>query len=106
MYIENQFFISSTYYEGTEIQNRIGDALVERIIRAHRNNEDWKCVVVIPLMPGFESEIDEKNGLSVRMIMQFQYLTISHGPNSIFGKLFKQNINPEDYIQFFSTKVG
>lgn len=104
VYIENQFFISSTFYEGTEIENKIGDALVRRIVRAHRNKEQWKCVVVIPLMPGFESEIDEKNGLSVRMIMQLQYLTISHGPNSIFGKLFQHNINPEDYIQFFSLR--
>lgn len=104
VYIENQFFISSTFYESTEIENRIGDAIVERIVRAHRRNEQWKCVVVIPLMPGFESEIDEKNGLSVRMIMQLQYLTISHGPNSIFGKLFRQNINPEDYLQFFSLR--
>lgn len=104
VYIENQFFISSTFYEGTEIENRIGDSLYERIVRAHRNNENWKCVVVIPLMPGFESEIDEKNGLSVRMIMQLQYLTISHGSESIFGKLFKKNINPEDYIQFFSLR--
>lgn len=88
IYIENQFFISSTFYEGTKIENKIGDALVRRIIRAHRNKEQWKCVVVIPLMPGFESEIDEKNGLSVRMIMQFQYLTISHGPNSILADCF------------------
>lgn len=104
VYIENQFFISSTFYEGTEIENKIGDALVRRIIRAHRNKEQWKCVIVIPLMPGFESEIDDKNGLSVRMIMQLQYLTISRGPNSIFRRLVEQDINPEDYIQFFSLR--
>lgn len=104
VYIENQFFISSTFYEGTEIENKIGDALVRRIIRAHRNKEQWKCVIVIPLMPGFESEVDDKSGLSVRMIMQLQYLTISRGPNSIFRRLVEQDINPEDYIQFFSLR--
>lgn len=104
VYIENQFFITSTYFENTKIENRIGDALVERIVRAHSNGERWKAIVVVPLMPGFESEVDEKEGLSVRVIMQCQYLSINHGPNSIFGRLYKVGITPEDYIQFFSLR--
>lgn len=104
VYIENQFFITSTMFENTKIENRIGDALVDRIITAHKNQQKWKAVIVIPLMPGFESEVDEKEGLSVRVIMQCQYLSINHGPNSIFGRLYAQGINPEDYIQFFSLR--
>lgn len=104
VYIENQFFITSTMFEKTKIENRIGDALVERIIRAHNNQEKWKAVIVIPLMPGFESEVDEKDGLSVRVIMQCQYLSINHGANSIFGRLYKAGIAPDDYIQFFSLR--
>ena len=34
VYIENQFFITSCTVEGTKIRNGIGDALVERVIRA------------------------------------------------------------------------
>lgn len=104
VYIENQFFITSTSVDGTVIDNRIGDALVDRIIRANANGEKWKAVIVIPLMPGFESQVDEAEGSAVRVIMQCQYKSISRGEASIFGKLKKMKINPYDYIQFFSLR--
>ncbi|KAK6463764.1 phospholipase D [Scheffersomyces coipomensis] len=104
VYIENQFFVTSTIVDGTEIQNRIGDALVDRIIRAHSEKKAWRAVIIIPLMPGFESQVDEPDGSSVRVIMQCQYRSISRGRYSIFGKLQALNINPDDYIQFFSLR--
>jgi phospholipase D1/2 len=104
VYIENQFFITSTVVDGTRIENHIGDALVERIMRADKNGEDWKAIIVIPLMPGFESQVDEAEGSSVRLIMQCQYLSISIGPHSIFARLEAAGIHPDDYIQFFSLR--
>lgn len=58
VYIENQFFISSCVVDGDRIRNHLGDAIVERAIRAYRNGEQWKCVVVIPLMPGFQNTVE------------------------------------------------
>ncbi|KAK9464553.1 hypothetical protein V1512DRAFT_212936 [Lipomyces arxii] len=104
VYIENQFFISSTTVDGEVIENAIGDALVERIMRAHKHKEDWRAVIIIPLVPGFEAEVHQQDGTSVRLIMQCQYRSISRGSNSIFGRLNKAGINPEDYIQFFSLR--
>ncbi|KAK9323205.1 hypothetical protein V1517DRAFT_320990 [Lipomyces orientalis] len=104
IYIENQFFISSTTIDGTVIENQIGDAIVERIMRAHKHDEDWRAVIIIPLMPGFEAEVDEQDGTSVRLIMQCQFRTISRGPYSIFGRLERAGINPEDYIHFFALR--
>ncbi|KAI5820629.1 phospholipase D active site motif-containing protein [Pyronema omphalodes] len=104
VYIENQFFITSTNVEGTKIINQIGDALVERIIRAHKNDEDWKAIIVIPLMPGFQNAIDAQDGTSVRLIMHCQFLSISQGENSIFGRLRAADIEPSDYIEFFSLR--
>ncbi|CAN6618082.1 phospholipase D1 [Trichomonascus vanleenenianus] len=104
VYIENQFFITSTSLENTKVENRIGDALVERIIRAHERGENWRAVIVIPLMPGFESQVDLPDGSSVRVIMQCQFYSISRGPNSIFARLHKAGIYPDDYIQFFSLR--
>lgn len=104
VYIENQFFITSTTLENTKIENRIGDALVERIIRAHQNGENWRAVIVIPLMPGFESQVDMREGSSVRVIMQCQYMSISRGQHSIFRRLEQVGIHPDDYIQFFSLR--
>ena len=104
VYIENQFFISSCEVEGTKIENLIGDALVERIVRASQTARDWKAVIVIPLMPGFQNTVDSQDGTSVRLIMQCQYRSICRGETSIFGRLRSQGIEPENFIQFFSLR--
>ena len=104
VYIENQFFISSCEVEGTRVENHIGDALVERIVRASQQREDWRAVIVIPLMPGFQNTVDQQEGTSVRLIMQCQYRSICRGEASIFGRVRAQGIEPEDYIQFYSLR--
>ncbi|KAI9805681.1 MAG: Phospholipase D1 [Piccolia ochrophora] len=104
VYMENQFFITSCEVEGTQIENLIGDALVERIIRAHKNGQDWRAVIVIPLMPGFQNTVDQQDGTSVRLIMQCQYRSICRGESSIFGRLRAHDIEPEDYIQFYGLR--
>jgi phospholipase D1/2 len=104
VYMENQFFITSTETLNTKIQNRIGDALVERIARAYENDEDWRAVIIIPLMPGFQNEVNEQDGTSVRLILQCQFRSICRGEHSIFGRLRAMGIEPEDYIQFFSLR--
>ena len=104
VYVENQFFITSCESDGTRIENGIGDALVERIIRASENGEDWRAIIMIPLMPGFQNTVDSQDGTSVRLIMQCQYRSINRGESSIFGRLRAKNIEPEDYIQFFSLR--
>ncbi|KAI0101986.1 phospholipase D [Nemania sp. FL0031] len=105
VYMENQFFVTSTETLNTKVVNRIGDALVERIMRAHQNDEEWRCCILIPLMPGFQNTVDQAEGSSVRLIMQFQYRSICRGPHSIFGRLEAAGINPEDYISFFSLRT-
>ena len=104
VYIENQFFITSCEWEGTKIENSIGDALVERIIRANKHDEDWRAIIVIPLMPGFQSSVDVQDGTSIRLIMQCQYRSMCRGDSSIFGRLRAQGIDPEDFIQFYGLR--
>ncbi|WPK22898.1 hypothetical protein PUMCH_000119 [Australozyma saopauloensis] len=104
IYIENQFFVTSCFIDGTEIKNRVGDAIVDRIIRAKKEGTAWRAIIVIPLVPGFESQVDQIDGSSVRVVMQCQYMSISRGTSSLFAKLRKAGINPDDYIQFFSLR--
>ena len=104
VYVENQFFITSCEVEGTSIDNKIGDALVERIIRASDNKENWRAVIMIPLMPGFQNTVDQQDGTSVRLIMQCQFRSICRGEGSIFGRVRARGIEPEDYIQFYSLR--
>lgn len=96
VYIENQFFITSTVVDGVEIENRIGDALVDRIIRAHREGTPWKACIVIPLLPGYTFPLDTAEASSVRLILECQNRTISRGTQSIFSRLRKEDIDVSD----------
>ncbi|KAF8916964.1 hypothetical protein CPB85DRAFT_1453067 [Mucidula mucida] len=82
VYIENQFFITSTVVNDVKVENKIGDALVHRIIRAHRDRTPWKCCIVIPLLPGF--------AFLLTMVMAV--------------RLRKEGIDPDDYISVFSLR--
>ncbi|KAF8586907.1 phospholipase D [Ramaria rubella] len=104
VYIENQFFITSTVVNDVKIENKIGDALVHRIIRAHREGTKWKAVIVIPSLPGFPSPIDQSEASAIRIILECQNRTIARGPNSIFSRLRKEDIDPDEYITFFSLR--
>ncbi|CEP60050.1 phospholipase D LALA0_S01e01860g [Lachancea lanzarotensis] len=104
IYMENQFFVTSSSWDGVVVENKIGDALVDRIIKANSEGRAWKAFIVIPLMPGFDSPVDKPEGSSVRVIMQCQYQSISRGESSIFARLKKLDIDPLQHIQFFSLR--
>ncbi|ORY27900.1 putative phospholipase D [Naematelia encephala] len=104
VYIENQFFITSTVVDGIPIENGIGNALVNRIIKAHNEGTKWMACIVIPLLPGYTYPIDSNEASSVRLILECQNRTISRGTNSIFSRLRKEGIDPDDYITFFSLR--
>lgn len=93
----------------TVVENKIGDALVSRIIRAHREGTKWKACIVIPLFPGFPYPVDHGDAsavstsilnlvtaveiFQVRIILECQNRTICRGPNSIFSRLRKEGID-------------
>lgn len=104
VYIENQFFITSTVVDGVTIHNQIGDALVNRIIKAHKEDTPWRACIVIPLLPGYTYPIDSGEASSVRLIMECQNRTICRGTHSIFSRLRKEGIDPDEYITFFSLR--
>ncbi|KAH9825288.1 hypothetical protein DFH28DRAFT_943383 [Melampsora americana] len=104
VYIENQFFITSCIVEGTVITNQIGDALVNRIIKAHTQGTPWKAIIIIPTMPGYPSPLNEDAAGSVRLIVECQNRSICRGETSIFSRLRVEGIDPNDYITFFSLR--
>ncbi|KAF9242554.1 phospholipase D [Melanogaster broomeanus] len=104
VYIEHQFFISSTVVNDVKIENEIGDVLVRRILRAHQDGTPWKCCILIPLFPGFPYSIDHSDASAVRIIADCQNRTLFRGPHSIYERLRKEKINPNDYISVFSLR--
>ncbi|KAL1919177.1 uncharacterized protein VTP21DRAFT_2559 [Calcarisporiella thermophila] len=104
IYIENQFFITSTIVEGVRIDNGIGEAIVARIIRARLRNEKFRIVLVMPLLPDFCSAVEANSGTPLRRILYFQYMSICRGEHSIYGRLQKEGINPDDYFTIYGLR--
>ncbi|CAH7667187.1 hypothetical protein PPACK8108_LOCUS1578 [Phakopsora pachyrhizi] len=104
VYIENQFFITSCIVDGTVITNQIGDALVNRIIKANAEGTPWKAIIVIPTMPGYPSPLNEDAAGSVRLIVECQNRSICRGETSIFSRLRAEGIDPNEYIMFFTLR--
>ncbi|KAJ1781256.1 hypothetical protein LPJ62_005895, partial [Coemansia sp. RSA 2167] len=105
IYIENQFFVSNAREDaGYTIKNRIAEALVDRIKRAHRRQEKFFVVVVIPLMPAFEGDVNAVGAATLKLVMHWQYQSICRGDHSIASQLDKAGINMEDYIRFYGLR--
>ncbi|KAI9122956.1 hypothetical protein K1719_005845 [Acacia pycnantha] len=104
IYIENQFFISGL--SGDEmIQNRMLEALYQRIMRAYKDQKKFRVIIVIPLLPGFQGGLDDSGAASVRAIMHWQYRTICRGPKSILHNLCDLlGAKAHDYISFFGLR--
>lgn len=100
IYIENQFFISSN--AGDSVQNDISAVLEERIIKAYRNREPFRVIIIIPVHPNG----DFLNAMKARVVMHYEYATINRGVHSMFARIRKAapGINIEEYIGFFSLR--
>ena len=106
IYIENQFFISST--SGAGVENRIVKALCVRIIRAIQENKPFKVVVFMPLMPAFEANLEDHQGKVMQIQIGLQNTTIGKGENSLIEMVRKnldgKGINHEEYIMICSLR--
>lgn len=78
IYIQNQFFISASNKNGV-VKNRIMEAICNRVIKAISRNQDFKVMIIMPLIPGFAGELDDPNASLPRVIMNWQYRTICKG---------------------------
>ncbi|RYP82035.1 hypothetical protein DL770_005718 [Monosporascus sp. CRB-9-2] len=105
VYIENQFFITATSDEQRPVQNRIGSAIVSRIVRAHENGENFHIIVVMPAVPAFPGDLKSDDALGTRAIMEFQYNSICRGGHSIIESLQQEGVRDWGrYIHFYNLR--
>lgn len=96
IYIENQFFISCA--DGKTVHNGISDAIVNRILKAHREQKKYRVFVVVPLLPGFEGDITAGGGNAIQAILHFTYRTMCRGEHSILSRLSEIKDQWTEYI--------
>ncbi|USW53501.1 Putative phospholipase D/Transphosphatidylase [Septoria linicola] len=104
VYMENQFFITATGHQQKPVRNLIGAAIVERIVRAARNNEDWQMIINIPSVPAFAGDLKDDAALGTRAIMEFQYFSINRGGHSIMEEVARQGVDPMKYLRFYNLR--
>ncbi|KAG7287045.1 hypothetical protein NEMBOFW57_006545 [Staphylotrichum longicolle] len=105
VYIENQFFITATSDKQKPVNNKIGKAIVDRILRAHQNGEDFQVVVMMPAVPAFAGDLKSEGALGTRAIMEFQYNSINRGGSSIIETLRNSGVqDPHRYINFYNLR--
>ncbi|PKS09115.1 hypothetical protein jhhlp_003729 [Lomentospora prolificans] len=105
VYIENQFFITATSDAQRPVNNKIGAAIVNRILKAFRANEEFFVIVIMPSVPGFAGDLKSDGALGTRAIMEFQYFSISRGGHSIIETLQNNGIQDVSrYISFYNLR--
>ena len=104
VYIENQFFITACVDAQKPVKNKIGAAIVERILRAARAGEKYKIIVIMPAVPGFAGDLKDDASLGTRAIMEFQYNSINRGGHSIMEMIAKEGFDPTEYIRFYNLR--
>lgn len=104
VYIENQFFITATVDAQKPVKNKIGAAIVERILRAARAGAKFKMIVVIPAVPAFAGDLRLDASLGTRAIMEFQYNSINRGGHSIMESIADAGYDPTEYIRFYNLR--
>ena len=104
VYIENQFFITACTDVQKPVKNKIGAAIVERILRAARAGEKYKIIVIMPAVPGFAGDLKDDASLGTRAIMEFQYNAINRGGHSIMEMIVREGYDPTEYIRFYNLR--
>eukprot|EP01035_Chromulina_nebulosa_P020047 gene20047-26027_t len=101
VYIENQFFIGNL--AGPMVENSIASAILERILQAVRDNEDFKVIVIIPQHPSG----DIAKSVKPRTILHYEYQTISRGEKSLLNQLRSKvplGTDLSRYISFYCLR--
>ncbi|KAK0115945.1 hypothetical protein ONS95_012987 [Cadophora gregata] len=104
LYFEQQYFITATTEEQYPVRNKIGKAIVDRILRAARAKQRFKVIIVMPAVPAFAGDIQYDSSPGTLAIMGFQFKSISKGGSSILEKIREAGFVPEEYISFFNLR--
>jgi phospholipase D1/2 len=96
IFIQNQYFISSI--DKSAPKNRLLDALYRRLKVAIENKQDFRVLVLIPVLPGGGAI----ESASTRYMLKYTYRTISRGGHSLLEKLQQDypGVDVHQYVKF------
>lgn len=92
--------VTATGDQQAPVQNTIGRAIVDAVVRAAKEGRQFRVIIVIPCIPGFAGDLRESAAAGTRAIMDYQYKSILRGENSIFGQIKAQGVDPTGTSRF------
>ncbi|BDD59293.1 hypothetical protein MAP00_004509 [Monascus purpureus] len=104
VYIENQFFITTTEHGQTPIYNTVGQAIVDACVRAGKEGRKFRVIIVIPAIPGFPGDLRSSGATGTRAIMDYQFKSINRGEHSVMGRIAAQGVDPNQHIFVFNMR--
>ncbi|GAA5862918.1 hypothetical protein JCM1840_002326 [Sporobolomyces johnsonii] len=102
--IHNQFFISSTGVHKSPVKNLVAKALVERILKAARASQAFKCIVLVPALPGLANSGTLQSSHELLAVTGAILETICRGGDSICELIAQAGFKPDDYIHFVNLR--
>jgi len=69
------------------IEHKVIETIIDRIDRAYKNKENFKVLVMMPLLPGFPGDVSSSEAAVMKVQLHWQYQAINRGNKSIFKKL-------------------
>ncbi|GAU91128.1 hypothetical protein RvY_03443 [Ramazzottius varieornatus] len=104
IYIENAFF-TTIVADHHLVRNRVGDALVMRIERAHKLGETFRVYVILPLQQAMGGTWGTNRAAPLQGVMHYTYQSISRGGYSVLEQLRARGIDPTPYIFFCGLRT-
>ena len=116
IYIENQFFVSKSFDKDDELNcqnkeylsklviNTIAYEIRKRIIKAYKENEKFRVMIFIPLLPGFPGE-PKKSG-TLQLILRYTYKAICRNEKTSIIEKLEEEMGEKwkEYIGFYSLR--
>lgn len=96
--------MTATGEQQKPVQNTIGEAIVEAIVRADKEGRRFRVIVIIPAIPGFAGDLRAEAAAGTRAIMDYQYRSIHRGEHSIFGRCKEQGVDASKYFFIFNLR--
>jgi len=99
IYIENQFFISASEGQIPNPNNLILQALINRVVKAHEKDEDFRVLIVTPVQASSPIET-----LVTRTLTYWQYASSYRGVLGFWKILSDKGIDVDKYVFMSSLR--
>jgi phospholipase D1/2 len=96
--------MTATSQDHGAVINKVGAAIVDRIVRAAKARERYKIIVVMPAVPAFAGDVQYDSSPGTLAVMELQYKSISRGGHSIMEKIRAAGFDPSKYIRFYNLR--